>query len=165
MLVAWHRILYTEPSGLNPLLPTLITNSYPHVPRRPCGRPTQRTGSSQRPRLPRGIQLVSPPPGKRPFDYFLPDGRTIEIKLDLRSQARHYAAIERPTLDRNADFYIHTLCYYLVFSGNVYRDLYNKRGKVPERKGAMGDQNYEGRLIPTSEMRQAGMYGDQWSAS
>lgn len=33
-----------------------------------------------------GIPLIQPPPGKHPVDRYLPDGRSIEIKLDLRSQ-------------------------------------------------------------------------------
>jgi hypothetical protein len=88
----------------------------------------------------------------------LPDGRSLEVKLDLRSQARGYAAIEAPSLARHADFYTHTLCYYLIFPGDVYEMLYNQKGKIPERKGSMGDQNYDGRLIPVQEMRGWGMW-------
>lgn len=109
----------------------------------------------------RGID-ITPTEGKHPFDGYLPDGRSVEVKLDLYSQSRHYAAIEAATLSRNADFYVHTLCYYVVLPGNVLYDLYNRRGKIPER-GGFGDQNQEGRFITTNDMRGFGLYGDQFS--
>ena len=68
----------------------------------------------------KGIPLIQPPDGKQPFDRYLPDGRSIEIKLDLRSQRTSNGCIERPTLDRGADFYIHTFTYARVYTHQEY---------------------------------------------
>jgi len=59
---------------------------------------------------------VTPTEGKHPFDFYLPDGRSVEVKLDLRSQATDYALFEEPTFNRAADIHIHTLTYALVFT-------------------------------------------------
>jgi hypothetical protein len=108
----------------------------------------------------RGLPLIQPPPGRQPFDFFLPDGRSVEIKLDIRSQNTQYAAIEYPTIQRHADFYIHTLTYSLVFDHDTYQLLYN-RGKVV----TMGEQKYDGRLVDKRDMRAAGMFVDKFIKS
>jgi hypothetical protein len=82
----------------------------------------------------------------------------LEIKLDLRSQNTQYAALERATIDRRPDFVIHTLTYSLVFPGNVYSDLYYKRGKIHN----FGEQGLEGRLVDKREMSTAGVFVDQF---
>lgn len=90
-----------------------------------------------------GIPL-NPTVGKDNVDFYLPDGRSIEVKIDLKSQCTGYGAIEWPTVLRNADFYIQTLTYARVFTHQQFKDLYMS-GKKPA--GGMGDLNYEGRLI------------------
>lgn len=106
----------------------------------------------------RGL-IITPTQGKHPFDGFLPDGRSIEVKLDLMSQSTGNAAIELPTLQRHADFYAHTLCYYRIYTNEDYWILY-KQGKIPLK--GMGDQQYDGRLIPTKLMRTSGMYPSEF---
>lgn len=101
---------------------------------------------------------MSPPPGKQPFDRYLPDGRSLEIKLDLRSQNTQYAALEQATIDRHPDFVIHTLTYALAFPGPIYEELYHRRGKIHN----FGEQGLEGRLVDKREMRAAGVYVDQF---
>jgi hypothetical protein len=83
--------------------------------------------------------------GKHPFDFFLPDGRSVEVKIDLRSQCTGSAAVEWPTLQRGADFYIYTLTYARVLTHQQLEDLYMHQGKIPS--GGMGDLGYTGRLI------------------
>ena len=46
-----------------------------------------------------GIQLT-PTDGKHPFDFFLPDGRSVEVKMDVRSQCTGMGAIEWKTIQR-----------------------------------------------------------------
>jgi hypothetical protein len=95
--------------------------------------------------------------GKHDFDFFLPDGRSAECKLDLRSLATNYAVIEDRSMDREADFYFHTLCYTLVFPNETYHRL-DRQGKIVK----IGDYQYEGRIIKKTEMRQSGIYLDQF---
>src|SRR5438552_14469477 len=47
--------------------------------------------------------------GEHPFDFYLPNGKSLEVKIDLRSQCTGSGAIEWPTLQRQADF-----CLYKV---------------------------------------------------
>jgi hypothetical protein len=82
--------------------------------------------------------------GKNDSDFFLPDGRSVEVKLDLRSQATGCGLIEWPSIQRFADLYIHTLTYTRVFTHEQYKTLY-LRGKIPG--GPVGDIGYNGRLI------------------
>jgi hypothetical protein len=82
--------------------------------------------------------------GKDDFDFYLPDGRSVEVKMDIRSQCTGAGAIEWPTLQRHADFYIHTLTYARVFPHALYQALFN-RGKIPD--GGFGPQGYDGRYI------------------
>src|SRR5689334_7295120 len=107
----------------------------------------------------RGIPLIEPPPGKHPFDRYLPDGRSIEIKLDLRSQRTSNGCIEFPTLQRGADIYIHTFCYARVYTHQEYEWLY-MHGKIPAN--GLGEQHYEGRYVPKVEMRAQGMFLDEF---
>lgn len=104
----------------------------------------------------RGL-LITPTVGKNDFDGFLPDGRSVEVKLDILSQVTNNAAIEEPSILRYADFYIHTLTSYRVYPQSLYHELYMKRGRITE----MGEQRYEGRLIPTYEMK-CGMYASEF---
>lgn len=76
-----------------------------------------------------GKPLIPSGEGKQPFDYYLPDGRAVEMKLDLRSQATRSGLIEWPTLKRGADFYLHTLTECRVFTHEEYQELY-QRGKI-----------------------------------
>jgi hypothetical protein len=108
----------------------------------------------------RGVPLIEPPPGKHPFDRYLPDGRSIEIKLDLRSQRTANACIEFPTLQRGADIYIHTFTYARVYTHAEYQWLYN-RGKIPA-SGGVGEYQYEGRYVSKVEMRAQGVFLDQF---
>lgn len=88
---------------------------------------------------------VKPTEGKHPFDFFLPDGRSVEVKIDVRSQCTGYAAVELPTLSRRADIYIYTLTYARVLTFEQLRDLYQHEGKLPW--GGIGDLGYDARLV------------------
>lgn len=90
-----------------------------------------------------GIPLIKTQ-GKHPFDFYLPDGRSVEVKIDLRSQCTGAGAVEWPTLMRQADIYIYTLTYARVFTHKELEELY-MHGKVPW--GGMGDLGYTGRYI------------------
>jgi len=98
--------------------------------------------------------------GKNDFDFFLPNGASCEVKLDLRSLATNYAVIEDKSLDREADFYFHTLCYTLVFDNQTYHRLH-RAGKVVK----IGDYQYDGKIVPKYELRQSGIYLDQFIKS
>lgn len=91
-----------------------------------------------------GIPLISPPPGKQPFDRYLQDGRSLEMKLDVRSQCTGSGCIEFPTIARHADFYIHTFTYAKVYTWEEYNRLYLS-GKVI--KDGVGQYEYEGHYI------------------
>jgi hypothetical protein len=82
--------------------------------------------------------------GKNDFDLFLPDGRSVEVKLDLRSQATGYGVIEWPTIQRLADLYVYTFTYARVFMHEQFKELY-LRGKIPG--GGIGDLGYDARLV------------------
>ncbi len=104
-----------------------------------------------------GIPLVSPPDGKHPFDRYLPSPtglKSVEIKADFRSQRTGHAVIEYPTLQRGANFYIHTFTTARVYTHDQYMQLY-MRGKIPA--GGMGQYGYDGRYIRLSDMRAVGM--------
>lgn len=83
--------------------------------------------------------------GKHSFDFYLPNGKSVEVKIDLRSQCTGAGAIEWPTLQRRADFYIYTLTYARVYTHQQLEDLYLHRGKIPWE--GMGDLGYAGRYI------------------
>lgn len=100
-----------------------------------------------------GIPLIRPPSGKQDFDRFLPDGRSVEIKLDLRSQATDWAVLEEPTFNRAADIHIHTLTYAVVLTREQVEQLY-RRGKVVK----IGQQQYQGRAVSKQDMKQTGIY-------
>ena len=101
-----------------------------------------------------GIPVVDPPPGKQPFDFFLPDGRACEAKIDLRSQATGKIALEWPTLQRGAGIYILTTTVARVFTSLEVQAMYN-RGKVPA--GGFGQQGYDGRYTSLTEYYNSGM--------
>src|ERR1041384_3859144 len=101
------------------------------------------------------VPLIKSGEGKQDFDYFLPDGRSIEIKLDLRSQATKHAALETKTMKREADIHIHTLTYAVVLTREQVDWLYSK-GKIAQ----MGGYRHQDRYVPVSEMRNVGMYLD-----
>jgi hypothetical protein len=82
--------------------------------------------------------------GKNDVDFFLPNGQSVEVKIDLRSQCTGSAAIEWPTLQRNADFYIYTLTYARVLPHSLLQTLYSY-GKIPD--GGFGPQGYHGRYV------------------
>jgi len=84
--------------------------------------------------------------GKHPFDFFLPDGRSLEIKIDIRSQGTGAGIIEWPTLQRRADFYLFTFTYNRVFAYQELEQLYMHYGKLPS--GGFGDMGYGGRIVP-----------------
>lgn len=102
------------------------------------------------------------PEGKSYFDFQLPSGHTIECKLDLRSQRTNCACIERPSLDRPIDFFIHTMTYAKVYTHQEYVWLYN-HGKIPAN--GLGEQHYEGRYVPKLEMKNKGVFLDQFIKS
>lgn len=91
--------------------------------------------------------------GKNDFDLYLPDGRSVEIKLDLRSQATGSLALEWPTLQRGADIYILTTTIARVFTSEQVSRLYNS-GKIPA--GGFGQQGYDGRYVRLSEYYNSG---------
>lgn len=97
-----------------------------------------------------GIPLI-PTEGKNDFDFHLPDGRSLEVKIDLRSQCTGYGAIEWPTLQRGADFYVYSLTYARVFTHAELNQLY-LGGKSLD--GGVGDLNYNARLV-----KRMGQYG------
>lgn len=84
--------------------------------------------------------------GKHPFDFYLPDGRSLEIKLDIRSQGTGAGIIEWPTLQRLADLYLYTFTYNRVFTHKELEFLYMHQGKIPS--SGFGDLGYTGRIIP-----------------
>lgn len=83
--------------------------------------------------------------GKHPFDFFLPDGRSVEVKIDVRSQCTGMAAVEMPTIDRKADLYIYSLTYARVLTYDQLKHLYTHEGVLPW--GGVGDFGYHARLI------------------
>ncbi|HEY6189326.1 MAG TPA: hypothetical protein VIW80_16860 [Pyrinomonadaceae bacterium] len=90
---------------------------------------------------------------KEPFDFYLPDGRSVEAKLDLRSQGTRCALLEEPTFNRAADIHIHTLTYAMVFTREQIERLY-RRGKVVKS----GDYQYNARAVPLYELKGQGVY-------
>ena len=82
--------------------------------------------------------------GKNDFDFILPDGRSVEVKIDLRSQCTGAAAVEWPTLQRMADFYIYTLTYARVLTHKELQAHY-LTGKIPAE--GFGDLGYSGRYV------------------
>ncbi|OFW04939.1 MAG: hypothetical protein A3I61_17205 [Acidobacteria bacterium RIFCSPLOWO2_02_FULL_68_18] len=82
--------------------------------------------------------------GKNDFDFFLPNGKSVEVKIDIRSQCTGSGAVEWPTLQRMADYYIYSLTYARVFTHKQLQDLY-LRGKIPA--GGFGDLAYDGRIV------------------
>lgn len=88
---------------------------------------------------------------KQPFDFFLPDGRSVEAKVDLRSQATGKAYLETATYNRRPDIYIHTLCYALVFTNEQLDWLYN-HGKIVWG----GDYQRQDRMISKVDMNNVG---------
>lgn len=83
--------------------------------------------------------------GEHPFDFFLPNGQSVEVKIDLRSQCTGMAAVEWPTLQRMADFYIYTLTYARVLTHKQLEYLYMHEGKLPVQ--GLGSAGYDGRLV------------------
>lgn len=104
-----------------------------------------------------GIQLT-PTEGKHPYDFFFPNGKSLECKLDLFSAISGNAAIEYPTLQRAADFYAHTFCFTKIFTYEEYQWLYN-HGKMVK----MGDYQYEGRLPSRIDFKSKGQFIDQFA--
>lgn len=90
-----------------------------------------------------GVPLT-PTHGKHPFDFYLPSGKSLEVKIDLRSQCTGAGAIERPTLQRRADFYLYTLTYARVYPYALLEQLY-LAGRIPD--GGLGDASYDGRYV------------------
>jgi hypothetical protein len=90
-----------------------------------------------------GVPLVRTE-GKHPFDFYLPDGRSLEIKIDVRSQCTNAGAVEWPTLQRMADLYLYTFTYNRIYTHKELEQLYLS-GKVPS--GGFGDLGYTGRYI------------------
>lgn len=82
--------------------------------------------------------------GKNDFDFILPDGKTLEWKVDVRSQCTGAGAIEWPTLQRRADYYGYTLTYARIYTYLELEQLY-LGGKIPG--GGIGDLGYSGRYI------------------
>ncbi len=101
----------------------------------------------------RGKPLIDPPPGKHPYDFYLPDGRSVEIKIDVRSQCTGRAALEYPTIKRAADFVILTTTAARVFTREEIDFLY-LHGKVPAE--GFGEQHYDGRLVSFADYYQHG---------
>lgn len=95
--------------------------------------------------------------GKHNFDFFLPDGRSVEVKLQLRSQGSGNAALETATMRRSADFQIHTLTYAVVLTREQAEDLY-MRGKIAQ----MGDYKLQDRYVRTYDMKNTGVYLHQF---
>lgn len=90
-----------------------------------------------------GVPLTPTPPG-HPFDFYLPSGKSLEVKIDLRSQCTGAGAIEWPTLARRADFYLYTLTYARVYPHALLEQLYMS-GKIPD--GGFGGAGYDGRWV------------------
>lgn len=82
--------------------------------------------------------------GKNDFDFILPDGRTLEWKLDVRSQATGCGAIEWPSLQRRADLYGYTFTYAKLYTHQQLEALY-LQGKIPDK--GFGPQGYDGRYV------------------
>lgn len=89
--------------------------------------------------------------GKHDFDFYLPDNRSCEVKLDLRSQATNRGYLETATYNRRPDIYIHTLCYALVFTGEQLDWLYN-HGKIVYG----GDYQKQDRMVSKVDMNNLG---------
>jgi hypothetical protein len=83
--------------------------------------------------------------GKNNFDFILPNGQTLEWKIDIRSQCTGSGAIEYPTLKRGADYYGYTFTYARVFTHSELEYLYLHQSHLPA--GGMGDAAYDGRLV------------------
>src|ERR1044071_437938 len=92
----------------------------------------------------RGLPIIRAD-GKAPFDFKLPSGQLVEVKLDLRSQRTANGVIEANSLARPVDFFIHTFTYARVYTAEEYRRLYDS-GKVPTR--GIGEFHYDARYIP-----------------
>ena len=100
--------------------------------------------------------------GKAPYDFKLPSGQLVEVKLDLRSQRTSNGCIEANSLARPVDFFIHTFCYARVYTHQEYQWLYN-HGKIPSN--GLGEQHYEGRYVSKLEMRNKGKFLDEFIKS
>ena len=100
---------------------------------------------------------IRPTEGKHPFDFYLPDNRSVEVKADLRSQATNYAILEEPSFTRAADIHIHTLTYAIVLTRKQVEELY-QRGKVVR----VGDYQYQGRAVSKTEVKNTGIYLDRF---
>lgn len=90
-----------------------------------------------------GIPIVHTE-GKNDFDFILPNGQTLEWKLDVRSQCTGNGAIEWPTILRGADYYGYTFTYARIYTYQQYKELY-MRGFLPA--GGMGDRPYDSRYV------------------
>jgi hypothetical protein len=98
-----------------------------------------------------GVDVI-PTEGKHPFDFFLPDGRSVEVKLQLRSQGSGNAALETATMQRGPDLQIHTLTYAVVLTREQAEQLY-MRGKIAQ----MGDYKYQDRYVRAFELKNTGV--------
>lgn len=83
--------------------------------------------------------------GQHPFDFYLPNGKSLEVKIDLRSQCTGCGAIEEPTLLRNADYYVYTFTEARVYPHVLLQAIFN-RGRKPN--GGFGNLSYNGRYCP-----------------
>lgn len=101
-----------------------------------------------------GIDLT-PTQGKHPFDFYLPDGRSLECKVDFYSAISGNACIELPTLKRAANFYAHTFCFTKIFTYEEYKWLY-MHGKV----ATVGEQRYDARLPSRIDFKSKGVFID-----
>lgn len=82
--------------------------------------------------------------GKNDVDFILPNGQTLEWKMDLRSQNTNAGAIEWKSLQRKADWYGYTFTYARIYTFKKLEQLYLS-GKIPA--GGFGDAEYEGRIV------------------
>jgi hypothetical protein len=96
----------------------------------------------------------------QPFDFYLPDGRSVECKIDLRSQATNKAHFEEPTMNRAADIHIHTMTYAMVFHRAEVEQLWQRGNSV-----RAGDLGYNCRAVPKFVLKGRGMYLDEFIKS
>ena len=99
-----------------------------------------------------GIEVI-PTDGKHDFDFFLPDGRSVEVKLQLRAQGSGNAALETETMRRSPDLQIHTLTYAVVLTREQAEALY-MRGKIAQ----MGDFQRQDRYVRSYDLKNSGIY-------
>jgi hypothetical protein len=97
---------------------------------------------------------------KQPFDFYLPDGRSVEVKIDLRSQATNKALFEEPTMGRAADIHIHTMTYAMAFRREEIEQLWQRGNPV-----RVGDFGYNCRAVPKFVLKGRGMYLDEFIKS